>query len=226
METHQLTTTRRDPAGIRFIRVGVFWLLAVEGACLGALLLVSAYFSFVTHHGLLAQLWQHNPIVVLAFGILALVSLRSTAQRIHRRAWSGPPRLLLPLVTIGGGLLFYQTFLGAFPAPLIMPYRLLVALTAIALALYLAVFLRGHLRSGAAAAQGQVEASARGQILPSAGSALCCGRCGAPNPRHLVSLQDGSQPTHLCEACYQLVIRPKTAFQEYRPKEKERNADA
>jgi len=212
-----LFTTRRTHAGSRFIRAGVFWLLAVEGACLSVLYLAALGYGLVTRNDQLAQFWQHSPIFLVAFSALTLASLGATARQISRRAWTRLPGPLLALITVGGGLLFHQTFL-AFPAPLVTPYRLLMALTALALAIYFAPSLREQSSGGVAVSPGQVEESAAGRAFPSAGTASRCGRCGRPNPRHLVSLQDGSQPTHLCGECYQEVIRPNTAFQEYRPR--------
>ena len=206
-------TTPRTPASIRFIRAGVFWLLAVEGACLGALYLASICYGLVTRNELLAQLWKHNPVFLIAFGVLTLASLWATARRVSRREWTRLPGPLLALNTVGGGLLFYQTFL-AFPAPLITPYRLLMALTALVLTIYFAPSLR---EQSSGEVDGQVKERSAEPAFPSAGTASRCGRCGRPDPHHLVSLQDGSQPTHLCGECYRAVIRPNTAFQEYRP---------
>lgn len=209
---NQLTTAKAR-ASVRFIRVGVFWLLTVQGACLATLYLAGVGYGLVTRNEVLTQLWKHNQVLLIAFGVLTLASLWATARRVYHRAWTRVPRPLLAQITVGGGLLFYQTFL-AFPALLITPYRLLMALTALALAVYFSPSLREQSSGGV---DGQVEESAAERAFPGAGTASRCGRCGKPDPRHLVSLQDGSQPTYLCGECYQTVIRPNTAFQEYKP---------
>jgi hypothetical protein len=215
MNMHELTTSR-PPAAFRFIRAATFLLLSLEGAFFAALYLVGLGYGLVTGNELLVQLWRQNPLVLLALGALLIASLVATVRQVSQRAWTRIPALLLAWISIGGGLLFYQTFL-AFPPTLIPPCRLLMALAALALALSFAVFLREQReRSTIAGSSDPGDATAGHRNFSSAGSSQVCGRCGKPNPRHLVSLQDGSQPTHLCDGCYQVVIRPKTAFQEQR----------
>lgn len=210
-------TTPRIPARIRFTRACVFWLLAVEGAALGALFFAGICYGLVTRDASLAQLWQHNPVFLIGLGVLTLASLWTTARQVSRHAWNRLPRTLLVQVIIGGGLLFAQTFL-AFPTALVTPYRLLTALTALALALYFAPSSREHSGGGVAASRSQVQEGAGEWVIAGAGTVSRCERCGRPDPPHLVSLEDGSQPSHLCNACFQEVIRPNTAFQPYKPR--------
>lgn len=212
MNMHELTTSR-PPAAFRFIRAATFLLLSLEGALFAALYLVGLGYGLITGNELLVQTWRQSPLVLLALGALLIASLVATVRQVSQRAWTRIPALLLAWISIGGGVLFYQTFL-AFPAPLILPCRLLMALAALALALSFAVFLREQATIAGSSDPG--EAATVRRDFSSADGARVCGRCGRPNPRHLVSLQDGSQPTHLCDGCYQEVIRPNTAFQQQR----------
>ncbi len=203
-------TAPKAPASTRFIRGGAFWLLAIEGALLGALYLAGLGYGLITGNELLTQLWKHNPVFLIAFCLLLVASLVATARRVYQRRWSRLPGLLLAWITVGGGLA--QTFFAFLPAPLSTPYRLITALAALALVLYFAVYLREQATVAVSTDPGEVTAGRSG--IPRAGSAEVCGRCGEPNPHHLVSLQDGSQPTRLCDGCYREVIRPNTAFQQ------------